>query len=191
MGDAEYAVISQGASRSSTAKLAIEGEVNSLKHPSTLDQITLQRLPEHSSMTKHLKLEHQHRKLITDLSAQCGLVDQLEREIKGSAVGTSLVTSKEGQHMCSLRQRLEQLVAVHRQLLRKYAALELNLGEANKMIALRDEHIFQLERECEVRYDAANCECRRLFTLMRDLDLRLLNKRSIVPEKLPTGPRTL
>ena len=188
--DAEYAVISQGASRSSTAKLAIEGEVNSLKHPSTLDQITLQRLPEHSSMTKHLKLEHQHRKLITDLSAQCGLVDQLEREIKGSAVGTSLVTSKEGQHMCSLRQRLEQLVAVHRQLLRKYAALELNLGEATKMIMLRDERIFQLEHQSEKRHEGFTAECQRMSALMNDLDLKLLNKKTRV-EKVLARPRTL
>ena len=141
-------------------------------------------------MTKHLKLEHQHRKLITDLSAQCGLVDQLEREIKGSAVGTSLVTSKEGQHMCSLRQRLEQLVAVHRQLLRKYAALELNLGEATKMIMLRDERIFQLEHQSEKRHEGFTAECQRMSALMNDLDLKLLNKKTRV-EKVLARPRTL
>jgi len=45
----------------------------------------------------------------------------------------------------SLQQRLEQLVAVHRQLLRKYAALELEGAEDKKKIALRDERIVQLE----------------------------------------------
>jgi kinesin family protein 5 len=45
----------------------------------------------------------------------------------------------------SLQQRLEQLVAVHRQLLRKYAALELEGQEDKKKIALRDERIVQLE----------------------------------------------
>ena len=43
------------------------------------------------------------------------------------------------------RSRLEQLVAVHRQLLRKYAALELDNSEGKKKISLRDERIKQLE----------------------------------------------
>ena len=47
--------------------------------------------------------------------------------------------------MRSLQQRLEQLVAVHRQLLRKYASLELENAEARKKLALRDERIKQLE----------------------------------------------
>ena len=45
----------------------------------------------------------------------------------------------------SMQQRLEQLVAVHRQLLRKYGALELDIQEDKKKIALRDERISQLE----------------------------------------------
>ena len=53
---------------------------------------------------------------------------------------------------------LEQLVAVHRQLLRKYAALELNLGESAKMIALRDERILALERESSDGFAAATAE---------------------------------
>ena len=48
-------------------------------------------------------------------------------------------------HSRSLQQRLEQLVAVHRQLLRKYAALELDSTEDKKNIKLRDERIVQLE----------------------------------------------
>lgn len=47
--------------------------------------------------------------------------------------------------MKSLQQRLEQLVAVHRQLLRKFASLELENGEFKKKIQLRDERIRQLE----------------------------------------------
>ena len=45
----------------------------------------------------------------------------------------------------SLQQRLEQLVAVHRQLLRKYASLELEAAELKKKSALRDDRIRQLE----------------------------------------------
>ena len=56
-----------------------------------------------------------------------------------------LFSARERQHMRSLQQRLEQLVAVHRQLLRKYAALELDNSEGKKKISLRDERIKQLE----------------------------------------------
>lgn len=173
--DADDAAMSQGTAPRVTASHCFDGEGNApLRMPnsqrrleSTIDQRT---------------------KLIADLSSKCDIVQKLQQDMADT---TALRSTREQHHMRSLQQRLEQLVAVHRQLLRKYAALELNLGEANKMIALRDEHIFQLERECERRYDAATCESQRLFTLMRDLDLRLLNKRSVVPEKLPTGPRTL
>lgn len=52
---------------------------------------------------------------------------------------------RERQHMRSIQQKLEQLVGVHRQLLRKYASLELEHGEAKKRLALRDDRIKQLE----------------------------------------------
>jgi kinesin family protein 5 len=45
----------------------------------------------------------------------------------------------------SLQQRLEQLVAVHRQLLRKYGSLELDCAELKKKIFLRDDRIRHLE----------------------------------------------
>ena len=43
------------------------------------------------------------------------------------------------------QQRLEQLVAVHRQLLRKFASLELENGELRKKLVLRDDRIKLLE----------------------------------------------
>jgi uncharacterized protein (DUF3084 family) len=45
----------------------------------------------------------------------------------------------------SLQQRLEQLVAVHRQLLRKFGSVELENTELKKKTSLRDERIRQLE----------------------------------------------
>ena len=54
-------------------------------------------------------------------------------------------TERDRNQMKSLQQRLEQLVAVHRQLLRKFATLELENNEAKKRIQLRDERIRQLE----------------------------------------------
>ncbi|KAK1947675.1 Kinesin heavy chain [Phytophthora citrophthora] len=58
---------------------------------------------------------------------------------------TSGMSARERQHMRSIQQKLEQLVAVHRQLLRKYASLELELSEAKKKLTLRDERIKQVE----------------------------------------------
>ena len=54
-------------------------------------------------------------------------------------------SERERSQMKSLQQRLEQLVAVHRQLLRKFATLELDNTDAKKKIQLRDERISHLE----------------------------------------------
>jgi hypothetical protein len=43
------------------------------------------------------------------------------------------------------QQRLEQLVVVHRQLLRRFGQVELENGECRKKLALRDKHIAHLE----------------------------------------------
>ena len=50
--------------------------------------------------------------------------------------------------MRALQKRLEQLVMVHRQLLRKYAQLELEKSEARKLMKLRDDRIAQLDGTC-------------------------------------------
>lgn len=88
---------------------------------------------------KNMELEMQ----ISSLKAAAGGAAAAEAE--------KLLSTRERNHMRmqkkfeSLQQRLEQLVAVHRQLLRKYAALELENSEDKKKIALRDERIAQLE----------------------------------------------
>jgi kinesin family protein 5 len=56
-----------------------------------------------------------------------------------------MMAERDSAHMRSLQQRLEQLVAVHRQLLRKFASLELETVELKKKTQLRDERIRQLE----------------------------------------------
>ncbi|CAI5722136.1 unnamed protein product [Hyaloperonospora brassicae] len=61
------------------------------------------------------------------------------------SVSSNNMSARERQHMRSIQQKLEQLVAVHRQLLRKYASLELELSEAKRKLALRDERIRQVE----------------------------------------------
>lgn len=57
----------------------------------------------------------------------------------------ALISERDQVRQKSLQQRLEQLVAVHRQLLRKYASLELETAELRKKTALRDDRIRQLE----------------------------------------------
>lgn len=58
---------------------------------------------------------------------------------------SALVIERDLVRQKSLQLRLEQLVAVHRQLLRKYASLELEASELKKKTALRDDRIRQLE----------------------------------------------
>ena len=45
----------------------------------------------------------------------------------------------------TLQQRLEQLVVVHRQLLRRFAQQELENADYRKKLTLRDKHIAHLE----------------------------------------------
>jgi len=135
---------------------------------------------------------HQRAKLVADLEAATRARDRLEADLEAAAAGgAGAVATRERQHMRSLQQRLEQLVAVHRQLLRKYAALELNLGESAKMIALRDERILALERESSDGFAAATAETQQLAKLVKELELKLLNKKPTIVEKVAAGPRTL
>mmetsp|Transcript_86410 Transcript_86410/g.244048 ORF Transcript_86410/g.244048 Transcript_86410/m.244048 type:complete len:787 (+) Transcript_86410:50-2410(+) len=100
---------------------------------------------------RHIQeIEGQRRTLAADLKSTCDQKAELEAmldQAKGGdgAAADSIFSTRERNHMRSLQQRLEQLVAVHRQLLRKYAALELDSAECKKKIALRDERIRQLE----------------------------------------------
>lgn len=105
--------------------------------------------------------EREKSRLVDDLERKKTQVRTLELQLEHSvsAVATASPTStssatstsssgmsaRERQHMRSIQQKLEQLVAVHRQLLRKYASLELELSEAKKKLVLRDERIKQVE----------------------------------------------
>jgi uncharacterized membrane protein YgaE (UPF0421/DUF939 family) len=69
--------------------------------------------------------------------------DMLSRLDNKQLVDT--IAERERAKSKSLQQRLEQLVAVHRQLLRKFGSLELENTELKKKTSLRDERIRQLE----------------------------------------------
>ena len=109
-----------------------------------------------SSASAVKEIEAARNRLSVDLQAAAEKNLELEMELNQlkAAAGPEaekIFTARERNHVRmqkkfeSLQQRLEQLVAVHRQLLRKYAALELDSAEDKKKIALRDERIAQLE----------------------------------------------
>jgi kinesin family protein 5 len=79
-----------------------------------------------------------------------------------SAVAASeAIREKQETHSRSLQQRLEQLVAVHRQLLRKYATLELEGKELGKKVALRDDRIKLLEAKSKGSSDSIRQQSER------------------------------
>lgn len=106
--------------------------------------------------------DHQRQRLLADLKEASHKIRDLEQ---GHAPPDDATT----RHALSLQQRLEQLVTVHRQLLRKYAALELNLSEAAKKIALRDERITKLEAD-RARPPSLDHLNQAIFSLSRNLD---------------------
>uniref|UniRef100_K3WTP4 Kinesin-like protein n=1 Tax=Globisporangium ultimum (strain ATCC 200006 / CBS 805.95 / DAOM BR144) TaxID=431595 RepID=K3WTP4_GLOUD len=99
--------------------------------------------------------EREKGRLLEDLERKKAQIRELELQLdrathasgasSPSSGGGSGMSARERQHMRSIQQKLEQLVAVHRQLLRKYASLELELSEAKKKLVLRDERIKQVE----------------------------------------------
>ena len=94
--------------------------------------------------------EVQRQKLVLDLQDRVSSCIALEAEIEAmqemnnnqiKEQSDSRIQSK----MFSLQQRMEQLVAVHRQLLRKYASLELENKEFKKKLSIRDDRIKTME----------------------------------------------
>jgi kinesin family protein 5 len=95
-------------------------------------------------------MEVQRQRLEKDLAGRTEKLAKLQFEMDAlrgmdGVSASEYLTERERAHMRSLQQRLEQLVVVHRQLLRKFASLELENGEFRKKITLRDERIKQLE----------------------------------------------
>jgi len=96
--------------------------------------------------------ESQKDKLAADLTSRCERIMALE-QVLGATAQSGEATSEGGlasapgtlDQVRLLQQRLEQLVAVHRKLLRKYARLELECAETRGKVTLRDERIAQLE----------------------------------------------
>lgn len=97
------------------------------------------------------EIEAQRSKLEIDLQTRCEKLYYTQVEfdsVRGMGQEEMLeyVSNRDKEQNRSIQQRLEQLVAVHRQLLRKFAALELENSEYRKKTLLRDERIKQLEK---------------------------------------------
>eukprot|EP01031_Cornospumella_fuschlensis_P022952 gene22952-27931_t len=95
-------------------------------------------------------LEEQRSRLEKDLQSRIENMTHLQQKFDSLSRMDSkhlaeLLNEREMARTKSLQTRLEQLVAVHRQLLRKFASLELEASELKKKTMLRDERIRQLE----------------------------------------------
>ena len=118
------------------------------------------------------------------IKAQSGGSD----EVAAAVAASEAVREKQEANNKSLQQRLEQLVAVHRQLLRKYATLELDSGEQKKKVSLRDERIKQLEsnhrgnsatmRQQAERHVAELSNLREQIALMRAEDQQRIEQQA-------------
>ena len=93
-------------------------------------------------------LSQQKQRLAEDLTTRCERIAALEQVLSASTLADGADGSlgvADATQMRSIQQRLEQLVAVHRKLLRKYGRLEVDLTETRGKVRLRDERISQLE----------------------------------------------
>ena len=100
-------------------------------------------------------LEASKRDLEAELAGHLKVAAELEAQLDENSAGDGNGAgggdaAREKQQRRRLQQRLEQLVHIHRQLLKKYASLDLESGEARKKIALRDDRIRQLEQNGRV-----------------------------------------
>jgi kinesin family member 5 len=87
------------------------------------------------------EIETQRAKLLDDLHSMTQKTAALQLSLDGQQQENHDV----GMITKCLQQRLEQLVVVHRQLLRRFAKLELDNVDLKKKILLRDERMRQLE----------------------------------------------
>ena len=95
----------------------------------------------------------------------------------GAAPHDSLLGGKEHARYKSVARKLEQLVGVHRTLLRKYATLELESAELRKKISLRDDRIAQLEATARTRN--ANLRMQAATHLREMSRLRSIHERQL------------
>jgi len=139
------------------------------------------------------EIEVQRSRLEKDLSFRTEKFMQLQSDMDNlktldSPAAAEFLADRERAHMKSLQQRLEQLVAVHRQLLRKFASLELENGELRKKITLRDERIRQLEQNSRAVTGQMRSQAERHISELTNLRDQIQSLRLEHQQKLDTKP---
>ena len=112
---------------------------------------------------------------------------------------SEMMIDRDRNQMKNLQHRLEQLVAVHRQLLRKYGTLELENTEMRKKLDVRERAIKRLEGNSKSTFLALRRQAERHaveLSNLRDQVQSLENERRSSPNKVPhhhaeKGPRTM
>jgi len=152
------------------------------------------------------EMEVQRSRLEKDLTFRTEKYMQLQQDMDNlktldGPAAAEFLAERERAHMKSLQQRLEQLVAVHRQLLRKFASLELENGELRKKISLRDERIRQLEHNSRAVTSQMRSQAERHISELTNLRDQIQSLRLEHQQKLDTkaaaehsrhdGPRTV
>lgn len=139
------------------------------------------------------EIEVQRSRLEKDLSFRTEKFMQLQADMDNlktldSPAALEFLADRERSHMKSLQQRLEQLVAVHRQLLRKFASLELENGELRKKITLRDERIRQLEHNSRAVTVQMRSQAERHISELTNLRDQIQSLRLEHQQKLDSKP---
>ncbi|RHY24919.1 hypothetical protein DYB32_008624, partial [Aphanomyces invadans] len=129
------AVVASGEDTAAKLEMELKAAQDELVQHQTQAQKDIQRFTE-----ERRQLTNQ----IQELALQLQTVQSNQQAIL-STTGPTGMSARERQHMRSIQQKLEQLVAVHRQLLRKYASLEAEHNEARQKLSLRDDRIKSLE----------------------------------------------
>eukprot|EP01041_Mallomonas_annulata_P004457 gene4457-8880_t len=147
------------------------------------------------SIAEHNKklreMEVQRSRLEKDLQFRTEKYMQLQSDMDNlrgmdGQPAAEFLADRERAHMRSLQQRLEQLVAVHRQLLRKFASLELENSELRKKISLRDERIRQLEHNSRALTANMRSQAERHISELTNLRDQIQNLRLEHQQKLDT-----
>ena len=140
-------------------------------------------------------VEMQRLRLERDLTMKCENNFQLMEKLDAATLGTADAAEMGlvEQRNKSMQQRLEQLVVVHRQLLRKFGSLELENTELRKKNHLRDERIKQLEINAKGMTGSLRSQTERHITELASLRdqvevLKLTPRASSQPSQSSVSP---
>ena len=155
---------------------------------------------QHDASRRISELEMQRMKLESDLQNVSETNLNNEVLLNTAVLPGNKTAARDNAQMKNLQHRLEQLVAVHRQLLRKYGSLELENTEVRKKLEIRDSRIKHLEGKgitIALRQQAERHAAE--LSALRDQVQAIENEHKVSPTKSTlhhdsqrqTGPRTI